>query len=123
MDDLKNKYAVEYTVLKQKQSLGSIAEHEAFIMRFAFMAGFDKAKQHLIDTGEMATADQWFSVKDRLPEIGQYVQACIPGGVLLYSCVLEKNNEWYGYGYSQPETRITHWMPLSTAPKNPNNKS
>lgn len=59
---------------------------------------------------------EWISVKDRLPEIGQYVQACIPGGVLLYSCVLEKNNTWYGYGYAQPETRITHWKPLPSCP-------
>lgn len=58
---------------------------------------------------------EWVSVSDGLPEIGQYVQAAIPGGVLLYSCVLEKN-VWYGYGNAQPETRITHWKPLPTAP-------
>lgn len=59
----------------------------------------------------------WVPVAERLPEIGQYVQAAIKGGVLLYSCVLEKNNTWYGYGYAQPETRITHWMPLPDPPK------
>jgi len=59
----------------------------------------------------------WVSVSERLPEIGHYVQAAIPGGVLLYSCVLKKNNTWYGYGYAQPETRITHWKPLPEGPK------
>jgi hypothetical protein len=75
----------------------------------SFMAGFKAAQEQL--------KPEWVPVSERLPEIGQYVQAAIKGGVLLYSCVLEKNNTWYGYGYAQPETRITHWMPLPAPPK------
>lgn len=40
----KEQLAIDYCSLKQKQSLGQFTDHELFIIRFAFMAGYDANK-------------------------------------------------------------------------------
>ena len=39
----KEQSAINYCEMKQQQSLGSFTPEHLFIMRFAYMAGYDKA--------------------------------------------------------------------------------
>ena len=70
-----------------------------------------------------AEQSEWISVKDRLPEIDEFVLVCRNWRGKLVQCVdrirlyydREKPKEeqkWYGFMYSD----ITHWQPLPLPP-------
>ena len=78
----------------------------------------EKIADHLIANG--VTAQEWISVKDRLPEMNTKVLCCgIKGGRFiaeLSSWGHENHLYWTkrdGKGCSEP----THWMPLPQPPK------
>ena len=98
------------------------------LVKDAFLAGYQAAKDQFADTGKVMP--QWVSVKERMPEEGQIVLTSCEqgkmfllrkvseeflGGTLLwkYCCGYDKDlvdGESYSY-------EITHWMPLPEAPK------
>ncbi|MDU4301786.1 MAG: DUF551 domain-containing protein [Eikenella corrodens] len=83
--------------------------------------------QHVHDAWQTwqarASQSEWISVKDRLPEIDEFVLVCRNWRGKLVQCVdrirlyydREKPKEeqkWYGFMYSD----ITHWQPLPAPP-------
>ena len=83
--------------------------------------------QHVQDAWQAwqarAAQSEWISVKDRLPEIDEFVLVCRNWRGKLVQCVdrirlyydREKPKEeqrWYGFMYSD----ITHWQPLPAPP-------
>ena len=70
---------------------------------------------------------EWISVKDELPEDGDYVLTAQPykiGGSFLGAsgCVINthifmlENLEWFNEGTANCDLGISHWMPLPKPP-------
>ena len=68
---------------------------------------------HLIAHG--VTVQEWISVKDRLPEAGEYV-VCIakrnPFSMFMPMVARIKKNGWVNPITEQYISEVTHWMPL-----------
>lgn len=83
--------------------------YTSVIKEIAFLAGYKAAQQ-------------WISVKDRLPDIYQRVLILIRGRIFI-SSIEEEYGDEYPYGvirfwdgdWDWPE--VTHWMPLPEPPK------
>jgi hypothetical protein len=80
MGKSKEQLAKQYCDMKQDQALRKFSEHELFIMRFAFMAGFDANKQpevtdDIVDTDKCEkcgsrtalVSGQWYHEMDSEP--------------------------------------------------------
>ena len=65
---------------------------------------------------------EWISVKDKLPEIEEYVIAYSPTfedsifAKLEYENNLSQNTNWTCNGWAS--IYVTHWMPLPNSPNN-----
>ena len=66
------------------------------------------------------TVQEWISVKDRLPEAGEYV-VCIakrnPFSMFMPMVARIKKNGWVNPITEQYISEVTHWMPLPELPK------
>lgn len=66
------------------------------------------------------TVQEWVSVKDRLPETGEYV-ACIakrnPFSMFMPMVARIKKNGWVNPITEQYISEVTHWMPLPDPPE------
>ena len=73
---------------------------------------------HLIANG--VTVQEWISVKDRLPEAGEYV-VCIakrnPFSIFMPMVARIKKNGWVNPITEQYISEVTHWMPIPQLPK------
>ena len=73
---------------------------------------------YLITNG--VTVQEWISVKDRLPEAGEYV-VCIakrnPFSMFMPMVARIKKNGWVNPITEQYISEVTHWMPLPEPPK------
>ena len=73
---------------------------------------------HLISNG--VTVQEWISVKDRLPEAGEYV-VCIakrnPFSRFMPMVARIEKNGWVNPMTEQYISEVTHWMPLPNPPK------
>ncbi len=58
---------------------------------------------------------QWISVKDRLPEVGQFV--LITNGTFVCESFLALNRKWQRGGVDLFFMTATHWQPLPEPPK------
>ncbi len=68
--------------------------------------------------GYQAAKDQWISVKDRLPEDGQDVLACVNGQVLIsYVHGMKGFSSEWGLAENGETIWPSHWMPLPEPPK------
>ena len=78
----------------------------------------EEIADHLIDNG--VTVQEWISVKDRLPEAGEYV-VCIakrnPFSMFMPMVARIKKNGWVNPITEQYISEVTHWMPLPEPPK------
>lgn len=84
----------------------------------------DYAQAYVADAilAELQPSSEWVSVKDRLPEVGEYnVAADTDYGKKVTACELNKDGNWIHDG---EETfchsyyfEVTHWMPLPEPPK------
>ena len=74
--------------------------------------------QHLIANG--VTVQEWISVKDRLPEAGEYV-VCIakrnPFSMFMPMVARIEKNGWVNPMTEQYISEVTHWMPMPELPK------
>lgn len=72
----------------------------------------------LISNG--VTVQEWISVKDRLPEAGEYV-VCIakrnPFSMFMPMVARIKKNGWVNPITEQYISEVTHWIPLPEPPK------
>ena len=73
---------------------------------------------HLISNG--VTVQEWISVKDRLPEAGEYV-VCIakrnPFSMFMPMVARIKKNGWVNPITEQYISEVTHWMKIPQPPK------
>jgi|APGre2960657404_1045060.scaffolds.fasta_scaffold68988_5 hypothetical protein len=53
----------------------------------------------------------WISVKERLPQAGDYVVVALENGLFLVSLIRKDTGRWV------TAADITHWMPLPPVPK------
>ena len=78
----------------------------------------EEIADHLISNG--VTVQEWVSVKDRLPEAGEYV-VCIakrnPFSMFMPMVARIKKNGWVNPITEQYISEVTHWMPLPELPK------
>ena len=78
----------------------------------------EEIAENLISNG--VTVQEWISVKDRLPEDGEYV-VCIakrnPFSMFMPMVARIKKNGWVNPITEQYISEITHWMPLPELPK------
>ena len=78
----------------------------------------EEIADHLISNG--VTVQEWVSVKDRLPEAGEYV-VCIakrnPFSMFMPMVARIKKNGWVNPITEQYISEVTHWMPLTQPPK------
>ena len=65
---------------------------------------------HLIANG--VTAQEWISVKDRLPNLFENVLVFRDGKI---SIDYNEENGWFAYDFNGK--RVTYWMPLPEKPK------
>lgn len=72
----------------------------------------------LLDNG--ATVQEWISVKDRLPEAGEYV-VCIakrnPFSRFMPMVARIEKNGWVNPITEQYISEVTHWMPIPELPE------
>lgn len=64
----------------------------------------------------------WISVADRLPERGEYLVMLHDGSIINDELIRPKHHKAAGeraWRWSQHQSRVTHWMPLPTAPTTP----
>jgi hypothetical protein len=61
-------------------------------------------------------ATEWISVKDRLPELGQYVIAMECDGEI-YKLKMKEKSSFFWDVDEMYYTQVTHWMPLPEPPK------
>ena len=72
---------------------------------------------YLVKNG--VTVQEWISVKDRLPELGERV-ICTDGDAVFeqyrveLSCVY---GMWDRFGLQSPMQEVTYWMPMPNPPK------
>lgn len=73
---------------------------------------------NMIDHG--VTVQEWVSVNDRLPEVGEYV-VCIakrnPFSRFMPMVARIEKNGWVNPITEQYISEVTHWMPLPEPPK------
>ena len=73
---------------------------------------------YLISNG--VTVQEWISVKDRLPEAGEYV-VCIakrnPFSMFMPMVARIEKNGWVNPMTEQYISEVTHWMPMPAQPK------
>ena len=85
---------------------------EKTVEPYEFIADF------LIHSG--VTVQEWISVKDRLPEAGEYV-VCIakrnPFSMFMPMVARIKKNGWVNPITEQYISEVTHWIPLPEPPK------
>lgn len=65
------------------------------------------------------TVQEWISVKDRLPELGERV-ICTDGDAVFEQYRVENScvyGMWDRCGLKSPMQEVTHWMPLPEPPK------
>ena len=78
----------------------------------------EEIADHLISNG--VTVQEWVSVKDRLPEAGEYV-VCIakrnPFSMFMPMVARIEKNGWVNPITEQYISEVTHWMPLPEPPK------
>ena len=78
----------------------------------------EKVASHLTDHG--VTVQEWISVKDRLPEAGEYV-VCIakrnPFSRFMPMVARIEKNGWVNPITGQYISEVTHWMPILQPPK------
>lgn len=79
---------------------------------------FEDVADHLISNG--VTVQEWISVKDRLPEAGEYV-VCIakrnPFSRFMPMVARIEKNGWVNPITEQYISEVTNWMPLPDLPK------
>ncbi len=109
-EEMAEEYAAIRNIADQSEILGANPWTKA-----AFLAGYNAAQQ-------------WISVKDRLPDIYQRVLILIRGRIFISSIEEEYGGEyrdgvirfWDG-DWDWPE--VTHWMEIPELPKNPSEES
>ena len=78
----------------------------------------EEIAENLISNG--VTVQEWISVKDRLPEDGEYV-VCIakrnPFSMFMPMVARIKKNGWVNPMTEQYISEVTHWMPMPKPPK------
>ena len=78
----------------------------------------EEIADYLIDNG--VTVQEWISVKDRLPEAGEYV-VCIakrnPFSMFMPMVAIIEKNGWVNPMAEQYISEVTYWMPLPHPPK------
>lgn len=87
----------------------------------------EKVADHLLENG--VTVQKWISVKDRLPEETQGFLVVLNNEDFDLRVFNSKNEPWQTYSYMLDKflflddkgelhttNRVTHWMPLPTAP-------
>jgi hypothetical protein len=92
--------------------------------KVAFLAGYKAGQEHPFQfqtkmwVDPIGPQDRWISVKERLPEDGQDVLACVNGQVLISYVHGMKgfSNEW-GLAENGETIWPSHWMPLPEPPK------
>lgn len=67
---------------------------------------------------QMHTAQEWISVKDRLPEVGMRVIVCRDEGKVEQGIFLGASGFWKVFGANTK--KVTHWQPLPEPPKEEN---
>jgi hypothetical protein len=103
----------------------NIAWYEGYKAAQDQLADADKVMpdtcEHILDMGKMVDVNGWISVKDRLPEIGEWVlingpEVCqrIEPPSASWKAEYAWNTDHESFYY--PED-ITHWMPLPEPPK------
>ena len=79
---------------------------------------YEEIADHLIRNG--VTVQEWISVKDRLPEAGEYV-VCIakrnPFSRFMPMVARIEKNGWVNPMTEQYISEVTHWMPMPELPK------
>lgn len=113
-------YAQQYEGLMY--TIGSIAGVSG--IRMAFERGVHFGLHQALDmTVEREKAERnaeqhWISVKERLPEDGQDVLACVNGQVLIsYVHGMKGFSSEWGLAENGETIWPSHWMPLPSAPK------
>ena len=92
--------------------------------KVAFLAGYKAGQEHPFQfqtkmwVDPIGPQDRWISVKERLPEDGQDVLACVNGQVLISYVHGMKgfSNEW-GLAENGETIWPSHWMPLPEPPE------
>ena len=86
-------------------------------------AGMGKTERNFLADKLIAngvTVQEWISVKDRLPEAGEYV-VCIakrnPFSMFMPMVARIKKNGWVNPITEQYISEVTHWIPLPEPPK------
>ena len=80
-----------------------------------YEAGYNAAKDQLADADKVMP--QWISVKERLPEDGQDVLACVNGQVLIsYVHGMKGFSSEWGLAENGETIWPSHWMPLPEPP-------
>ena len=78
----------------------------------------EEIAENLISNG--VTVQEWISVKDRLPEDGEYV-VCIakrnPFSMFMPMVARINKNGWVNPITEQYISEVTHWIPLPEPPK------
>ena len=101
LEELAQEYA-------DKNAGGECSDDEPGIIR-AFEAGYQAAK----GSNTLEKSDSWISVKDRLPEVEQYV-------VIFWNDMFQISYltvwEHFAIGASGIVPEPTHWMPLPKPP-------
>ena len=72
-------------------------------------------------SADVQPVNQWISVKDRLPEIGQKVLVYYPkwdGNEIQVAHLMRKRTMFYVDGINIRAENITHWQPLPKPPVN-----
>ena len=81
----------------------------------------EEIAENLIANG--VTVQEWISVKDRLPEAGEYV-VCIakrnPFSRFMPMVARIEKNGWVNPITEQYISEVTHWMPIPQPPKGDN---
>ena len=78
----------------------------------------ESVADYLLDSG--VTVQEWISVKDRLPDAGEYV-VCIakrnPFSMFMPMVARIEKNGWVNPITEQYISEVTHWMPMPHPPK------
>lgn len=80
--------------------------------------GFENCTFSLAPAPTLTPPNEWVSVKERLPELGERV--LFTEGVFVCEGYVSQYNNWFrsnGMKWDMFRTEVTHWMPLPAPPE------
>ena len=97
-----------------------IPETNIFFWNEHGFENIEKKRYHelfILDESPTVDNDEWISVRDeRKPKEDEWALCCVGNNIIVDGMYQYVDGGWIPYNHYEPDTRITHWLPLPQPP-------